>query len=177
MLRSRFAFIWMWLLMPYTHFAQSLAVYPAPAGIAPSPYFSVRVRIGQQPWQPVFTHHSINSLDSLGGLSIGIFSFTGPIELEITPSGQPGSIANVAVRPKPYGIAPRLADGKILSSASQTGQFCRRSEPVRRSEWCSSGVTDFSLPHRAQRTQSYRQRGGLFRSGRASNRGCLSTDE
>ena len=123
MRRNRFAFIWVWLLMPCALFAQSLDVYPAPASIAPSPYFSMRVRIGQQPWQPVFTHHSINSIDSLGGLSIGIFSFTGPVELEITPSDPIGSLDNVEVRPKPYEIKSRLLDGKIFLRLTKPANF------------------------------------------------------
>lgn len=111
------------LLLPALLFSQTIEVFPAPEGIAASPYFTVRARVGQQLWQSVFVYHSVNSLDSLDGLSFGIFSFSGNVELEITPLGEKKTLRSAEVRPQNYGLTPRLTNGKIYLTVAKPANF------------------------------------------------------
>ncbi|MBK9140385.1 MAG: hypothetical protein IPM17_16765 [Verrucomicrobia bacterium] len=93
--------------------AGKLEIYPAPPSVPASDRFKVEVREkSRSTWQPVFVHQSVSSLDSKRDASWASFSFSGRVELRVTPLQT--ACRTVVVRPKAFDVPATLVQGQVI---------------------------------------------------------------
>ncbi|MHC1767120.1 MAG: hypothetical protein AB9869_22930 [Verrucomicrobiia bacterium] len=106
--------VWLWLDCVSAH-AGKLEIYPAPPGLPASDRFTVEAREKDTTeWRPVFVHQSVSTLDPARDSSWVSFSFSGQVELRITPLQD--ACRSVAVRPKAFQLPAALVLGQVLLS-------------------------------------------------------------
>ena len=103
--------------------AGEIDIYPSPEGIAASDNFNVDVRLkGKSKWKAVFVYQSVNSLNLDENVSWAPFSFSGEIEIRITPLNQ--KCNSVIVRPKAFHIEPTFKDDRVYLSFKKPSKLC-----------------------------------------------------
>ena len=111
------------LCVSFYLFADEIDIYPSPEGIIASGYFNVDVRLkGKSKWQPVFVYQSINSLNLEENASWAPFSFSGEIEMRITPLNQ--KLDSIIIRPKAFQIKPSFKDERAYLSLKKPSKIC-----------------------------------------------------
>jgi hypothetical protein len=104
-------------------FADEVDIYPSPEGIVASDNFNVDVRLkGESKWQPVFVYQSVNKLNQDENASWAPFSFSGEIEIRITPLNQ--KCDSLIIRPKAFQIKPTLQDNRVYLSLTKPSKLC-----------------------------------------------------
>ena len=92
----------------------AVANYPAPLGVPASDRFKVELRDNNQTdWQPVFVYQSHSSVNKAQSASWVSFSFSGQVELRITPLQDASD--SVVIRPKAFQLMPVVKQGQALS--------------------------------------------------------------
>ena len=103
--------------------AAEIDIYPSTEGILASDNFNVDVRFkGESKWQSVFVYQSVSSLNKNENASWASFSFSGEIEIRITPVNQ--KCDSVIIRPKAFQIKPMLQDEKVFLSLTKPSKLC-----------------------------------------------------
>jgi hypothetical protein len=111
------------LCVSFYLFADEIDIYPSPEGIIASDYFNVDVRLkGKSKWQPVFVYQSINSLNLEENASWAPFSFSGEIEIRITPLNL--KLDSIIIRPKAFQIKPSFKDESAFLSLKKPSKLC-----------------------------------------------------
>ena len=104
-------------------FAGEIDIYPSPEGIEASDNFQVDVRLyGESKWQPVFVYQSVNSLNQDENASWAPFSFSGEIEIRITPLDQ--KCNSIIIRPKAFQVKSTLQDERVFLSLTKPSKIC-----------------------------------------------------
>jgi hypothetical protein len=102
--------------------AQSLTVYPAPAGAPMNDDFTVKVRRPGQPWQDLATYlvkvdQVVDTRHTPQSSSMGYFDFSGTVDILVT--WNKGEIRSVRMRPLSYGVRPVIKGNSISFSLSR----------------------------------------------------------
>ena len=98
-------------------------IYPSPEGIVASDSFNVDVRLkGKSKWQPVFVYQSVNKLNQDENASWAPFSFSGEIEIRVTPLNQ--QCDSLIIRPKAFQIKPTIKDDRVYLSLTKPSKLC-----------------------------------------------------
>ena len=96
----------------------AVANYPAPLGVPASDRFKVELRDNNQTdWQPVFVYQSRSSVNKAQSASWVSFSFSGQVELRITPLQDASD--SVVIRPKAFQLMPVVKQGQAHVSLNQ----------------------------------------------------------
>lgn len=104
-------------------FADEIDIYPSPEGIVASDNFNVEVRLkGKSKWQPVFVYQSVSKLNQEENASWAPFSFSGEIEIRVTPLNQKCDF--LIIRPKAFQIKPTLKDDRVYLSLTKPSKLC-----------------------------------------------------
>lgn len=111
------------LCVSFYLFADEIDIYPTPEGINSSDNFNVDVRLkGKSEWQAVFVYQSISSLNLEENVSWAPFSFSGEIEIRITPLNQ--KLDSCTIRPKAFQIKTSVKDESVYLSLFKPSKLC-----------------------------------------------------
>ena len=104
-------------------FSAEIDIYPSTEGILASDNFNVDVRLkGKSKWRSIFVYQSENSLNKNENASWASFSFSGEIEIRVTPLNQ--NCDSIIIRPKVFQIKPKLQDEKVFLSLTKPTKLC-----------------------------------------------------